>query len=193
MIDTNPQIILASASPRRQELLRLLCPSFLVQPADVDESLQEGRALCDEIVRLATDKAKSICETAQNAVVIGSDTMVTIDGMALGKPQDAEDAKRMLRLLSGRTHEVLTAVAVVSADGQEQTALNTTRVTFYPLTEAEIVRYVATGEPMDKAGAYGIQGLGSRWVQEMQGDYYSVMGLPVAQLYRLLRARGIIE
>ncbi len=171
----------------------MLCSSFSVQPADVDESLQEGQALCDEIVRLATDKAKSISATAPDAVVIGSDTMVTIDGMALGKPKDAEDARRMLRLLSGRTHAVLTAVAVVSAGGYTQTALNTTRVTFYPLTEAEIAQYVATGEPMDKAGAYGIQGLGSRWVQDMQGDYYSVMGLPVAQLYRLLRARGIME
>ncbi len=119
--------------------------------------------------------------------------MVTVDGKALGKPRDAADAARMLRMLSGRTHEVVTAAAVVGTDGREDTALNVTRVTFYALDERDIQRYVATGEPLDKAGAYGIQGRGAVLVRGIEGDFYSVMGLPVAQLARLLQARGLLE
>lgn len=186
-------LILASASPRRQELLQLLDCPFVCCAADADETLRTGVSLTEEVVRLAQLKAQTVLRQHPEAVVIGSDTMVTIDGQALGKPKDAQDAAAMLHRLSGRTHEVLTGVAVVSADGQVQTALNVTKVTFYPLSETEIARYIATGEPMDKAGAYGIQGKGAAFVREIAGDYYSVMGLPVAQLYRLLRARGIVE
>lgn len=188
------KLVLGSASPRRQELLRLLTPDFEVRPADVDETLRPGVPLADEVVRLSLDKARAACAAAgAPCVAVGSDTMVTVDGKALGKPRDAADAARMLRMLSGRTHEVVTAAAVVGTDGREDTALNVTRVTFYALDEREIQRYVATGEPLDKAGAYGIQGRGAVLVRGIEGDFYSVMGLPVAQLARLLQARGLLE
>lgn len=177
--------ILASQSPRRRELMALLVPTFEVCPADVDERLREGARLEDEVVRLASMKALAVAEANPDATVIGSDTMVTIDGAALGKPRDAEDAKRMLRMLSGRTHRVLTGAAVVRG-GEVQTVRNVTEVTFRALGEDEIARYVATGEPLDKAGAYGIQGKGAPLVRGIHGDFYSVMGLPVAQLYELL-------
>lgn len=180
------QYILASQSPRRRELLSLILPAFEVCPADADETLRPGAPLEDEIVRLALAKARAVAETHPDAAVIGSDTMVTIDGAALGKPKDAADAKRMLTTLSGRTHRVLTGVAVVSPGGEAKTALNVTEVTFRALREDEIDRYIATGEPLDKAGAYGIQGRGAPLVRSITGDYYSVMGLPVAQLYELL-------
>ena len=176
--------ILASQSPRRRELLSLLVPDFEVCPADIDERLRDGAPLEDEIVRLAAAKARSVSQTHPDAVVIGADTMVTIDGAALGKPRDAEDAKRMLRLLSGRTHRVLTGAAV-ARDGAVSTVLNVTEVTFRTLREDEIARYAATGDPLDKAGAYGIQGRGAPLVRGIHGDFYSVMGLPVAQLYEL--------
>lgn len=188
------QLILASASPRRQELLRLLTTDFTVRPADVDETLRPGAPLEEEIVRLALDKARAACARADApCTAIGSDTMVTLDGAALGKPADAADARRMLSLLSGRTHEVITAVALADTDGWADTALQITRVSFYKLDEHAIARYVATGEPLDKAGAYGIQGKGTVLVRAIEGDFYSVMGLPVAQLARLLHARGLIE
>lgn len=188
------KLILASASPRRQELLRLLTADFEVRPADVDETLDPAAPLRDEIVRLAVHKARAVQAAANGpCFVIGADTIVALSGAALGKPRDGEDAKRMLRLLSGRTHEVITALALVSPDGREDTALNVTRVTFYELDEGEISRYVATGEPLDKAGAYGIQGRGAVLVRGIEGDYYSVMGLPVAQLARLLRSHGLWE
>lgn len=177
--------ILASQSPRRRELLSLLVPEFEVCPADVDERLREGAPLEDEVVRLAAGKALAVAEAHPDAVVIGSDTMVTIDDAALGKPHDAEDAKRMLRLLSGRTHRVLTGAAVVQG-GEVRTVRNITEVTFRALREDEIERYAATGDPLDKAGAYGIQGRGATLVRSIHGDFYSVMGLPVAQLYELL-------
>ena len=172
--------ILASQSPRRRELLSLLVPDFEVCPADIDERLRDGAPLEDEIVRLAAAKARPVSQTHPDA-----DTMVTIDGAALGKPRDAEDAKRMLRLLSGRTHRVLTGAAV-ARDGAVSTVLNVTEVTFRTLREDEIARYAATGDPLDKAGAYGIQGRGAPLVRGIHGDFYSVMGLPVAQLYELL-------
>ena len=144
--------ILASQSPRRRELLSLLVPDFEVCPADIDERLRDGAPLEDEIVRLAAAKARSVSQTHPDAVVIGADTMVTIDGAALGKPRDAEDAKRMLRLLSGRTHRVLTGAAV-ARDGAVSTVLNVTEVTFRTLREDEIARYAATYNPLDTAGA----------------------------------------
>lgn len=189
------RIVLASASPRRKELLQMLLCNFETAPAEVDESLQEGAPLPAEIIRLALQKAKTVAavHAEPNTVVIGSDTMVVLDGVAFGKPQNKEDAVQMLKQLSGKTHTVLTAVAIVSTDGWEETALHTTKVTFYELSEQEIVRYVESGEPLDKAGAYGIQGQGALLVRSIEGDYYSVMGLPVAQVYRLLRAHDIVE
>ncbi len=179
------QYLLASQSPRRQELLSLIVPEFHVCPADIDEQLCPGAPLENEVVRLAAAKAQAVAALHPDAIVIGSDTMVTIDGEALGKPEDAADAARMLRLLSGRTHKVLTGAAVIQ-NGTLQTILNITEVTFRTLSASEITAYIATGEPLDKAGAYGIQGRGAPLVKGICGDYYSVMGLPVAQLYEIL-------
>lgn len=187
------RIILASGSPRRRELLGLVCPEFDVCPSAADETLTPGAPVADEVRRLAYEKAESVLrETQGPRAVIGSDTMVVLDGAPLGKPRDAADAARMLRLLSGRRHEVLTAVALCTDEGACDCALSRTQVEFYALTEEEIARYVATGEPLDKAGAYGIQGLGALLVRRIEGDFYGVMGLPVALLARMLRACGIL-
>lgn len=187
------QVILASGSPRRRELLGLICQDFAVLPSGADETLRDDVPLGEEIMRLAADKARDVLgKTSGARAVIGSDTMVVLGGVPMGKPCDAADARRMLRALSGRTHEVLTGVAVVTDDGTVDTRLSATSVTFYELTDDEIARYVATGEPLDKAGAYGIQGRGALLVQSIQGDYYSVMGLPVALLARMLRAADVI-
>ncbi len=182
------QYILASQSPRRRELLSFILPTFEVCPANIDERLQDGAPLTSEIVRLAAAKALTVSAKHPDALVIGSDTMVTIDGQILGKPKDAQDARRMLRLLSGRTHQVLTGAAAAQ-NGRVKTVLNTTEVTFRTLQEDEIEQYIATGEPFDKAGAYGIQGHGALLVRSICGDYYSVMGLPVAQLYEILSGK----
>ncbi len=186
------QLILASQSPRRQELLRLITPDFTVCPADVDETLIEGAPLADEVARLAAHKAQAVAEQYPEAVVIGSDTLVVCDGQALGKPADAADARRMLRLLSGRTHEVMTGLALCIPHGRVIKDTVITTVRFAPLEEAEISAYIETGEPMDKAGAYGIQGLGARLIEGISGDYYSVMGLPVRRLYTRMRENQIV-
>jgi septum formation protein len=203
-------IVLASASPRRQELLRSAAISFTVQPADIDETLRGGEAPRDCAKRLAREKALAVFRIWPQEHVLGADTIVVIDNMILGKPRDVGDAGRMLRLLSGRTHAVITGVCVAgktavrgprsvaseaapAADGQDvQTASETTLVTMCELSEDEIRDYVATGEPMDKAGAYAIQGLASRWIPRIEGDYSNVVGLPVALVYRMLRERGAI-
>ncbi len=186
------QLILASQSPRRQELLRLITPDFTVCPADVDEALIEGANLADEVARLAAQKAQAVAKHHPEAVVIGSDTLVVCDGQALGKPTDTADAHRMLTLLSGRTHEVLTGLALWIPEKQVITDTVITTVHFAPLEDAEILAYIQTGEPMDKAGAYGIQGLGARLIEGISGDYYSVMGLPVRRLYERMRENQIV-
>ncbi len=187
------QVILASGSPRRRELLGLICQDFTVLPSGADETLRAGAPLGAEIVRLAADKARDVLgKTGGARAVIGADTMVVLDGVPMGKPRDEADARRMLRALSGRTHEVLTGVAVATDDGAVDARLSATSVTFYELTDEEIARYAATGEPLDKAGAYGIQGRGALLVRGIEGDYYSVMGLPVALLARMLRAADAI-
>ncbi len=180
------QYILASQSPRRRELLSLLFDSFAVCPADIDETLRADQPLAQEVQRLAAEKALAAAKAHPDAVAIGSDTLVELDGSVFGKPRDAQDAHRMLSLLSGRTHRVWTGAAVVLPGCGADTLLNVTEVTFRTLSEAEIAAYVATGEPLDKAGAYGIQGKGALLVAGICGDYYSVMGLPVAQLYERL-------
>lgn len=186
--------ILASQSPRRRELLSLILGDrFEVCPANIDETLRPGRSLESEIERFAAQKAQAIAERNRDAVVIGADTLVELDGTVFGKPKDAADARRMLGLLSGRTHRVLTAAAAVMPGEDRVHAIrNVTEVTFRELTEAEIAAYTATGEPLDKAGAYGIQGRGALLVRRIQGDFYSVMGLPAAQLYELLRELGAL-
>lgn len=185
----HPRIILASQSPRRRDLLDQVGIAHEVRPADVDETPWPGEAPAAHAERLARAKALAVAGAAPDALVIGSDTIVVVDGDILGKPRDDADAVRMLRRLAGRTHQVLTAVAV--ARGAEvRTAVERVDVTFGPLDEGRIADYVATGEPRDKAGGYGIQGIGAMLVERIAGDYFAVMGLPVFRLVRLLEASG---
>lgn len=185
----DPRVILASQSPRRRELLTLVGIPHDVRPADVDERVHPGEAPVPHCERLARDKAHTLAVAHPNAVVIGSDTIVVIDGDILGKPADRADAIRMVTRLSGRTHTVFTAVAVAH-NGQTLSAVESVSVTFRSLTEAQITSYVDTGEPMDKAGAYGIQGYGATIVERIDGDYFAVMGLPLGRLIALLRDLG---
>ena len=190
------QIVLASGSPRRRELLALITEEFIVCPVDADETLRPGAPLDEEVVRLSLTKAQAAQAIHPQAVCIGSDTMVTIDGLPLGKPSDEKQAAEMLRRLRGRTHEVLTGLAVLPPAGGARTLCTRTRVTFRDFAEDELAAYLATGEPLDKAGAYGIQGHGALLIRGIEGDYYSVMGLPVAplgEILRGLRARGGTE
>lgn len=175
-------VILASASPRRKELMQLICPTFRVIPADCGEAVPEALAAQDVPGFLSYQKCECISQVYQKALVIGCDTVVTTaDGEILGKPKDEEDAKRMLRLLSGRVHTVDTGVSV-SHNGHIETFTETTKVWFRKLTDEEIDDYVVTGEPMDKAGAYGIQGEGTLLVDKIEGDFFNVVGLPVSKL-----------
>lgn len=179
-------IILASTSPRRAELLTAAGIPFVTQPVDVDETARPGEAPAECAQRLAQAKAGAVARPA-GSVVLAADTLVVVDGDALGKPRDAADAAAMLRRLSGRTHEVVTGVAIAH-DGGTIVDLVSTQVTFETLTHGEIAWYVATGEPLDKAGAYGIQGGASRFVTRIDGSYTNVVGLPVELVYRRLQA-----
>jgi septum formation protein len=184
-------IVLASASPRRQELLRNAGIPFTVQPAEIDETPLAGEAARDCAERLAREKALAVFQNRPQEWVLGADTIVVVDDVILGKPRDADDAARMLRLLSGRTHAVITGVCLVGPVASRTTTTSeTTLVTFCDLSEDEIRDYIATGEPMDKAGAYAIQGIASRWIPRIEGDYSNVVGLPVALVYAMLRGRG---
>lgn len=185
------KIILASGSPRRRELLTQIGVSFEVHKAEGEERVTAD--VPQEVVReLSMQKACEVAGKVPGDLYIGADTVVAVDGQILGKPKDEEDAVRMLRLLQGRAHEVATGVAVLFADGQEPLSFaETTRVHVFPMTEEEIRAYVRSGEPMDKAGAYGIQGLFAAYVSGIEGDYNNVVGLPVGRLYQELRARGM--
>ena len=182
-------LILASASPRRAELLRAAGIEFEVMPAHIDETSQPAESPDDYVRRIADAKARAIAGRANGRIILAADTTVVIDDQMLAKPGDDEDAKRMLRMLSGRTHEVLTAVAVCR--GPERSALlvevERTQVKFAPLNEFEIDWYVATGEPRDKAGAYAIQGYASRFITRIDGSYSNVVGLPIALVYDILK------
>jgi septum formation protein len=183
-----PRVILASQSPRRRDLLSLIHVPHEVRPADIDETYLDGEVPKDHAIRLARGKVQAI--EAPDAVVIGSDTIVVVDGDVLGKPRNDDEAASMLRRLSGRSHDVVTAVAVswrgrVEADAEE------VGVTFHELSDAQIARYIGTREPMDKAGAYGIQGYGATIVRSVNGDYFAVMGLPLQLLVRLLERVGL--
>src|SRR5579863_4349155 len=189
-------LLLASASPRRQELLRNAGIPFLVQPADIDEKPLERESPRSCAERLAREKALAVSRSHPKDIVLGADTIVVVDDFILGKPRDADDAARMLRLLSGRTHDVITGVCLVApALGESgstgnrklRSASEATRVTMCEISDQEIRDYVATGEPMDKAGAYAIQGIASRWIPRIEGDYSNVVGLPVALVYAMLR------
>lgn len=184
-------VVLASASPRRQELLRTLVPLFESLSADVDESPLPGEAPEPCALRLATDKALAVARLRPNALVIGGDTVVAVDGEMLAKPEDAHDAARMLRLLSGRTHAVSTGICLVE-HGATEGFVVTTHVTFRAVTDGEIAAYVATGEPMDKAGGYAIQGGAGEFVSAVEGSLSNVIGLPLEELEARLRARGTL-
>lgn len=185
-------LILASASPRRQELLRRITDNFSVCPADADETLPQELPIEKQIEVLAARKAQTVLDEHPDSTVIGADTMVVVDGVPFGKPQDAADAARMLGILSGRAHEVITGVAVLSAHAR-RIAHRVTRVHFRALIPDEIARYVATGEPLDKAGAYGIQGKGSLLIPGIEGDYFNVVGLPVELVYQMLTEIGFFQ
>ena len=210
--DNFNMLVLASASPRRRELLTQAGFSFDVHPAHISEEPFPGEEPVAYVTRLALEKAQVVfaefsinlgspgldSETGEstnpeslphsNLVVLGADTTVTLDDHILGKPEDTADAVRMLRLLSGRTHRVITGVAVVSAEGTEAAA-EATAVSFRRLTEEEIAAYVASGEPMDKAGAYAIQGRAARWIPRIEGCYFNVVGLPIARVALMLEKR----
>ena len=178
-------LILASASPRRQELLRIFGCPFTVRAADINETMDPDKAPFDEVARVSRQKAQAIA-AGQDDVIIAADTIVVCCGKVLGKPRDAEDARRMLSLLSGRDHQVMTGCTVVRGS-RAVTFTEVTDLHFRPLLPQEIRRYILTGEPMDKAGAYGIQGGAALFCQRMEGDYYNVMGLPLCRLGQVLR------
>jgi septum formation protein len=203
-------LVLASASPRRQELLRNAGISFTVHPADIDERQIPGESAIDCAERLAREKALAVWRVRPQDLVLGADTIVVVDDAILGKPRDAADAARMLRLLSGRVHRVITGVCLVKPTVNKQNSTTDhasenlsdspnlrlspklevasaiTLVTMSDISEEEIQEYVATGEPMDKAGAYAIQGMAARWIPSIEGDYSNVVGLPIALIYRML-------
>lgn len=182
-------LILASQSPRRRELLERIGLQFTVHAADIDETMDPADPPQVAVAKLSAKKAAAIGADAAD-IVIAADTVVVLDGAILGKPHDADDAARMLRLLGGRTHRVMTGVTVRRGERSE-TAVEITDVTFRPLREREIAAYVATGEPMDKAGAYGVQGAASIFVSGLHGDYFNVMGLPLCRTAELLRSFGV--
>ena len=179
------QLILASQSPRRQQLLQLLRVSFTVRPADIDEAMDPNLPPQQEVARVSKLKAEATIREPGD-VVIAADTIVVLRDKVLGKPADQADAVAMLRALSGRDHQVMTGMTVLR-DGNAITHTEITDVHFRPLTEEEILRYVETGEPMDKAGSYGIQGFAAPFVEGIRGDYYNVMGLPVCRLQQMLQ------
>ncbi len=186
------ELILASASPRRQELLHAARISFTVRPANVPEQPRPGEAPADYSVRLARDKASAVwnaVQTKTDTLVLGADTIVVVDEHILEKPNDAEHATQMLRMLAGRPHQVMTSVCLIG-NGFQDVRSETTTVLVSAMTDQEIAVYVASGEPFDKAGSYGIQGMMSRWITRVEGDYPNVVGLPVALVYRMLRERS---
>jgi septum formation protein len=186
-------LILASASPRRADLLRAAGLQFEVVAADVDEACRLGEPPEEYVRRVALEKGRALCGRFPDRPIVAADTTVVVDGGILGKPEDRADAARMLRLLSGRTHEVLTAVCLLrNTPPVELVEVVRTRVEVASLSEAEIAWYVASGEPMGKAGAYAIQGLASRFVTRIDGSYGNVVGLPVAALYHMCAAAGIL-
>ena len=176
------QLILASQSPRRKELLGLFHIPFVIRVADIDEAMDTGKAPFDEVARVSRLKALAI-PREHDDVVIAADTIVVCNGKVLGKPHSEEEAAHMLTLLSGRDHQVMTGVTVIAGE-KEETFTEVTDIHFRPLSEREIRAYVATGEPMDKAGAYGIQGGAALFAEKLVGDYYNVMGLPVCRLWQ---------
>lgn len=187
---TRPAIVLASSSPRRREILAALGLAFEARAADVDESLRDGESAFDAAERLAREKAAAVAAGAPDALVVAADTLVVLDGEALGKPKDRSDARRTLRRLAGRMHDVVTAVAL-ARDGRMVSGREITRVHFAPMTDGEVEAYVASGEPDDRAGSYAIQGIGGLFVDRVEGSPSNVVGLPVRLLYTLAAEMGM--
>lgn len=185
-------MILASASPRRRELLAVFGLPFSVAPADIDESWQPGEQPGDYVLRMAIEKAEAVAHQHPGQPVLGADTAVVLDQRPLGKPADAAEARRMLASLSGRAHEVMSAVALITPEGQCRHRLNVTEVEFSLLPERWIESYVASGDPLDKAGAYGIQNQAGVWIQRISGSYTGVVGLPLFETGELLREAGVV-
>jgi septum formation protein len=195
-------LVLASASPRRQELLRNAGIAFVVQPTDIPEVPRPAEAPRAFAERMAREKALTVFRQRPDDFVLGADTIVIVDAEILGKPRDAADAARMLRLLSGRRHQVTTGVCLVGPQprtenrqleaGFEDVRSETTIVAVAALSDDDIRSYISTSEPMDKAGAYAIQGRASRWIPHIEGDYFNVVGLPVSLVYKMLRERGVV-
>ncbi|HEY0100307.1 MAG TPA: Maf family protein [Pyrinomonadaceae bacterium] len=180
------QLVLASGSPRRAEILRRTNWPFEVEAADIDESAREGEGAVEYVERLACEKAEAVAAGRTKGLVLGADTVVVVAGQVLGKPKDEADARRMLKLLDGRWHDVLSGVALVRAETNEVlVAHELTRVRFASMSDAEIDWYVSTGEPADKAGAYAIQGHAALFIEEIEGDYWNIVGLPIRLVYKL--------
>jgi len=188
--EPSPPLVLASQSPRRAQLLAMLGLTFEILAADVDEVRQGDEPAPILAERLARDKATAVAALRPGCLVVGSDTIVVVDGRILGKPASADEAVELLMTLQGREHRVETGIAVVGAEGRIETSVEGVRVFFRPFRRLTAEEYVATGEPMDKAGAYGIQGFGATLVERIEGDYFAVMGLPIARMISLFRAHG---
>lgn len=185
-----PEIVLASGSPRRSEILTSVGWSFVKDVADVDESEREGESPEDYVRRLSLEKASAVAKRNEDRIVLGADTTVVIGGSIIGKPIDLDDAARMLRLLSGNWHEVLTGVSLVKSSGGEvasSTDLQRTRVKFSELSDSEIDFLVRFGEPLDKAGAYAVQAQAALFIEGIEGDYWNVVGLPISLVYEMIR------
>lgn len=192
-------IVLASASPRRQQLLKDAGIEFVVQPSNIPEVRRKNEPPCDFAERMAREKAEAVWAGLKKNYmgcaahcVLGADTVVVIDNLVLGKPEGEEDAARMLRLLSGRKHEVITAVCLLGKNF-EDVRHESTLVEFYALSDSGLRDYISSGEPMDKAGAYAIQGIASKWISKIEGDYSNVVGLPTELVLRMLREHGTIR
>lgn len=189
----NKNIILASASPRRRELLEQIGVKFIVKPSTCEEVITDNIP-SKAVMSLARQKAEDIAETEKNALIIGSDTIVSINNIILGKPKDKNDAYKMLKMLQGATHQVFTGVCVINKSDDEikyYEFYSKTDVTFYKMSDTQINTYIESKEPMDKAGAYGIQGKSAVYIEKITGDYNTVVGLPVAMLYQTLLDNGI--
>lgn len=191
MSDAAPQLLLASASPRRRELLWQIGVAHRVLATDIDESPLPGEPPAVLVQRLARGKARAAWPDAQGLPVLGADTVVVLDGQVFGKPSDVDDAQRMLLALAGRSHQVLSAVAVVTVDGVLHERLSSSRVTLRPISAAEAHWYGQTGEPLGKAGGYAIQGRAAQFIADLQGSYSGVMGLPLFETAQVLAAAGI--
>jgi len=181
------KIILASKSPRRAEILRAVGWEFETQAANIDETRRESEDAVSYVKRLAQEKAATIAQHVSNGIVLGADTVVVIGGEILGQPRNDDDARRMLTLLSGEWHEVLTGVALVRGESQTLVEHESTRVRFCELSREQINWYVSTGEPRDKAGAYAIQGRGAIFIEGIEGDYFNIVGLPVRRVYEMMQ------